>query len=111
MVTEFRQADYNPDELAMEVIEEIVGRVTAGFALDGERAKLLAADRAAFKRYAAAGSGPAFADSPDLPEAERDWRDWGENKGVVVWDDGYAGYTYVGTVAERDAYFEEEEED
>jgi hypothetical protein len=108
---EIWQGGYNPDELAWEVIEEIVGQVRATWALDGEREALFAEDRAAFDRYAADDTGQAYADEPGMREREEDWRNWAWGKGIQVYDDGEAGWTYIGTTDEIEEFRDKQDAD
>lgn len=93
------QANYNTDELSLEVIEEIYTRLQIlGLEPNDETRRQYASDRRILDRRILAGLPNV--DDVDARDIEDWWRRYGAEYGLDVYDDGEAGVTLVGTNAE-----------
>lgn len=106
---EIHQSNYNPDELAWEVITAVVELLRVHSRWDPEYDKLYEYDRGLFERVA---NGDDTNLSRDLwLGAEDEWRSMGASFGISVYDDGEAGWTYVGTEEEVGEFLDAQEKE
>jgi hypothetical protein len=106
-MSEIHQSVYNPDELSWEVISEIHDQLVAIDPLIPDE-EIFEEDRTLFERVAAGDDTNATRDK--WLGAEDDWRKTGQTYGIQVYDDGEAGWTYVGTEEEIAAVIGDEED-
>lgn len=108
---EIHQSIYNSDELAWEVINAIADEIRAIDEWTDALAAQFAQDYAVFRKYAADDSAQTYADEPGMREIEDDWHRLGAACGIVVYDDGEAGWTYVGTEGEIEEFLKDQDEE
>lgn len=107
---EIHQSNYNPDELAWEVIESIIDLArNSGYRLSGKEGVTYDEDRALFERVA---NGDDSNETRDRWLGVEDyWQAWGRDRSIEVHDDGEAGWTYVGTSDEIEEFLNKQEEE
>lgn len=107
---EIHQSNYNPDELAWEVIDSIADLLKGGAALwSADFDRLLESDRKLFEKVANGDDSNSTRDQ--WLGAEDEWRSMGASFGISVYDDGDAGWTYVGTEEEVGEFLDAQEKE
>lgn len=93
-VSEIHQASYNVDNLIRETINAIAVHIQADYEWDGRLQRLLDTDLAIIDRWA---TDTMDVDLDPMPsDILNDWERIAGQNGVVVIEDGEAGWTYVG---------------
>jgi hypothetical protein len=106
---EIHQSTFNPDELGWEVILSVVELLKSRTPWTPPYQELLDADERLFQSVV---EGDDTNDTLDRWRgAEEEWRDLGASFGIAVYDDGEAGWTYVGTEEEINEFLEKQDAD
>lgn len=109
-VSEIHQQAYNNDELIAETISAIAAHIQADYDWTPQLERQLAADLDTCDRWA---NDIAGEDEVQPGDILADWEGIGASYGIVVIQDGDAGWTYVGydTDAFIVNYYQDEEND
>lgn len=93
-VSEIHQSSYNVDNLIRETINAIAAHIEADYEWDGKLQEMLETDLAIIDRWA---TDTMDVDLDTMPsDILEDWVRIGNGLGIVVIEDGEAGWTYVG---------------
>jgi hypothetical protein len=102
MTTTINQSNYNPDELAWEVITTIREQITAAGGWDLTLNTTFELDQDLFSRVAEGDDSNRTRD--EWMSVEDEWRSIARKFGIEVYDDGEAGITLVGPTNEIDVW-------